>query len=270
MSLPFFCVICFKIHLSHPFPTYPTTDSARDYFKTEPDTKDLSRKSPVQFPSTEPDSLQHSTEPCRGSGRESGTPSHLSINTRFKNSCPWQLRLDYLVAIGPPSMPGCYCMVCSEELPVVRVSSFRRHIQDSHPETSNLSQRDREDIASAWTQDAVMEEPETHSMQGKDTNLQNNELNLSILIFYFFQSTDITRWLKWLKKYSRFSNLISIHHICNITMISTVKNFSNFFYTEKRIENSKHPYNRNLRAVIKFHQKIYLFKMQDYIRWIQN
>lgn len=61
-------------------------------------------------------------------------------------------------------------MVCSEELPVMRVGSFRRHIQDSHPETSNLSQREREDIASAWTQDATLEEPETHMEQGKDTN----------------------------------------------------------------------------------------------------
>lgn len=66
-------------------------------------------------------------------------------------------------------MPGCYCMVCSEELPVMRVGSFRRHIQDSHPETSNLSQKEREDIASAWTQDTVTEEPESHAKQGKAT-----------------------------------------------------------------------------------------------------
>lgn len=61
-------------------------------------------------------------------------------------------------------------MVCSEELPVIRVSSFRRHIQDCHPETSNLSQREREDIASAWTQDGATEEPETHLDPGKDAN----------------------------------------------------------------------------------------------------
>lgn len=61
-------------------------------------------------------------------------------------------------------------MVCSEELPVMRVGSFRRHIQDSHPETSNLSQKEREDIASAWTQDAVTEEPESHAKQGKAAN----------------------------------------------------------------------------------------------------
>ncbi|XP_060789930.1 zinc finger translocation-associated protein isoform X2 [Neoarius graeffei] len=142
---------------------------SQDSVKSEPDTKDLSVNSPAQ----QPDSLQHNTEPHGQSRRESAAPSHLT--TRLKNSCPWHLRLDYLVAIGPPGMPGCYCMVCSEELPVVRVSSFRRHIQDCHPETSNLSQREREDIASAWTEDGAVEEPETHSEQAapSDTLVEN-------------------------------------------------------------------------------------------------
>ncbi|KAI5104159.1 hypothetical protein C0J45_5785 [Silurus meridionalis] len=135
-------------------------DSAVDYIKAEPDTKDLSVNSPGKLPSSEHDSLKYSTEP-RGSGRESDAHPQLTPNTTLKNSCPWHLRLDYLVAIGPPSRPGCYCMVCSEELPVVRVSSFRRHILDCHPETSNLSPKEREDIASAWTQD-TMEEQEAH------------------------------------------------------------------------------------------------------------
>ncbi|KAF7706242.1 zinc finger translocation-associated protein isoform X2 [Silurus meridionalis] len=137
-----------------------STDSAVDYIKAEPDTKDLSVNSPGKLPSSEHDSLKYSTEP-RGSGRESDAHPQLTPNTTLKNSCPWHLRLDYLVAIGPPSRPGCYCMVCSEELPVVRVSSFRRHILDCHPETSNLSPKEREDIASAWTQD-TMEEQEAH------------------------------------------------------------------------------------------------------------
>lgn len=153
-----------------PFHICPFTDSARDYIKTEPDTKDLSVNRRVPLPATEPDSLQHITEPSGGSGRESEDPSHHTPNSRLKKGSPWHLRLDYLVAIGPPSMPGCFCMVCSEELPVVRVSSFRRHIEDCHPETSYLSQREREDIASAWTQEVATEEPETHSQQGKDTN----------------------------------------------------------------------------------------------------
>ncbi|KAG7330072.1 hypothetical protein KOW79_006294 [Hemibagrus wyckioides] len=150
-------------------------DSARVYVKSEPDTKDLSVNSPVPFASTEPDSLQHNTEPYGKSAMKSDTPLQLTTNSRLKNSCPWHLRLDYLVAIGPPSMPGCFCMVCCEELPVVRVSSFRRHIQDCHPETSNLSRREREDIASAWTQDGALVEPETHSEQAapRDTLVES-------------------------------------------------------------------------------------------------
>ncbi|XP_027025238.1 zinc finger translocation-associated protein isoform X1 [Tachysurus fulvidraco] len=155
-------------------------DSSRDYVKSEPETKDLSTNSPVPFPSTEPDSLQHSTEPYRGSTRESDAPPQIATNSRVKNSCPWHLRLDYLVAIGPPSMPGCFCMVCSDELPVVRVSSFRRHIQDCHPETSNLSQREREDIASAWTQDGAAEEPETHAQHASPSNTLLESKPLSI------------------------------------------------------------------------------------------
>ncbi|KAM9501396.1 zinc finger translocation-associated protein isoform 1-T1 [Clarias gariepinus] len=153
-------------------------DAPRDYIKTEPNTKDLS---PGQFPSTEPDSLQHSTKPYTGSERGSDAPTLFNLTTRLKNSCPWHLRLDYLVAIGPPSMPGCYCMVCSEELPVIRVSSFRRHIQDCHPETSNLSQREREDIASAWTQDGATEEPETHldpEAVPSDTLVESKKLSM--------------------------------------------------------------------------------------------
>ncbi|KAK3546014.1 hypothetical protein QTP70_019288, partial [Hemibagrus guttatus] len=155
-------------------------DSARVYVKSEPDTKDLSVNSPVPYASTEPDSLRHSTEPYGESARESDAPLQLTTNSRLKNSCPWHLRLDYLVAIGPPSMPGCFCMVCSEELPVVRVSSFRRHIQDCHPETSNLSQSEREDIASAWTQDGATEEPETNSEQAapRDTLVESKTLSI--------------------------------------------------------------------------------------------
>lgn len=137
--------------------------------KAETDTNDLSGNSPVQFPSTEPGPLQHSTEHCGGSGRESVAPTHVNTTTVLKSKCPWQLRLDYLVAIGPQNMPGCYCMVCSEQLPAVKVGCFRRHIQESHPETSNFSQRDREYIASAWSQNCT-EGPEAHIEQGKGTN----------------------------------------------------------------------------------------------------
>uniref|UniRef100_A0A673JHL0 Si:dkey-106g10.7 n=1 Tax=Sinocyclocheilus rhinocerous TaxID=307959 RepID=A0A673JHL0_9TELE len=63
---------------------------------------------------------------------------------RLKYGSPWRLRLDYLVAYGPPENPLCYCMVCSEHLPVPRVSNFRKHIQECHPETSSLSRSERD------------------------------------------------------------------------------------------------------------------------------
>ncbi|KAF4111459.1 zinc finger translocation-associated protein isoform X1 [Onychostoma macrolepis] len=69
---------------------------------------------------------------------------------RLKYGSPWRLRLDYLVAYGPPENPLCYCMVCSEHLPVPRVSNFRKHIQECHPETSSLSRSERDAVVSAW------------------------------------------------------------------------------------------------------------------------
>ncbi|XP_016097555.1 uncharacterized protein C11orf95 homolog [Sinocyclocheilus grahami] len=69
---------------------------------------------------------------------------------RLKYGSPWRLRLDYLVAYGPPENPLCYCMVCSEHMPVPRVSNFRKHIQKCHPETSSLSRSERDAVVSAW------------------------------------------------------------------------------------------------------------------------
>ncbi|XP_062849202.1 zinc finger translocation-associated protein isoform X1 [Trichomycterus rosablanca] len=140
------------------------SDSVSDFIKSEPDTKDVTMNSPVRGSPSGSDSLQHSAESYRG--LEASTPSQHPPKIRLKSSFPWHLRLDYLVAIGPPGMPGCYCMVCSEQLPLAKVGTFRRHIQDCHPETTNLSQKEREDIASAWTQMANNEEPEIHSEQG--------------------------------------------------------------------------------------------------------
>ncbi|CAL1590714.1 unnamed protein product [Knipowitschia caucasica] len=71
---------------------------------------------------------------------------------RLRGGNPWRLRLDYLVAYGPQGK-GTYCMVCSEILHETKVSSFRRHIQETHPETTTLSQDEREAMAAAWTKD---------------------------------------------------------------------------------------------------------------------
>ncbi|XP_051554480.1 zinc finger translocation-associated protein-like [Myxocyprinus asiaticus] len=72
---------------------------------------------------------------------------------RLKYGTPWRLRLDYLVAYGPPDNPLCYCMVCSEHLPVPRVSNFRKHIQACHPQTSDLSRIERDAVISTWTKE---------------------------------------------------------------------------------------------------------------------
>ncbi|TRY58721.1 hypothetical protein DNTS_001271 [Danionella cerebrum] len=72
---------------------------------------------------------------------------------RLKHGSPWRLRLDYLVAFGPPEKPLCYCMVCSEHLPVPRVTKFRAHIQECHPETSNFSRSQRDAVVSAWVKE---------------------------------------------------------------------------------------------------------------------
>ncbi|XP_028988948.1 zinc finger translocation-associated protein isoform X2 [Betta splendens] len=71
---------------------------------------------------------------------------------QLRGGDPWRLRLDYLVAYGPQGR-GTFCMVCSQVLHETKVSSFRRHIQESHPETTTLSRQEREAMAAAWTKD---------------------------------------------------------------------------------------------------------------------
>ncbi|XP_029942952.1 uncharacterized protein C11orf95 homolog [Salarias fasciatus] len=77
---------------------------------------------------------------------------------RLRGGDPWRLRLDYLVAYGPRAQ-GTFCMVCSQVLHETKVSSFRRHIQECHPETTALSLEDREAMAAAWTKDSPGEGP---------------------------------------------------------------------------------------------------------------
>lgn len=91
---------------------------------------------------------------------------------RLRGGDPWRLRLDYLVAYGPQGQ-GTFCMVCSQVLHETKVSSFRRHIQECHPETTTLSRQEREAMAAAWTKDYPSEgtqiqegEQLLHSEQG--------------------------------------------------------------------------------------------------------
>uniref|UniRef100_A0A3B3VVC8 Zinc finger translocation associated n=1 Tax=Poecilia latipinna TaxID=48699 RepID=A0A3B3VVC8_9TELE len=70
-------------------------------------------------------------------------PLRQSRKRRLRGGDPWRLRLDYLVAYGPQDQ-GTFCMVCSQVLHESKVSSFRRHIQECHPETTTLSRQERE------------------------------------------------------------------------------------------------------------------------------
>uniref|UniRef100_A0A8C9V6J9 Zinc finger translocation associated n=1 Tax=Scleropages formosus TaxID=113540 RepID=A0A8C9V6J9_SCLFO len=89
----------------------------------------------------------------------SETPKRKATQLRLRNRLPrdssarvW--RMDYLVAYGPDGR-GAICMVCSQTLPTTRVGRFRRHIQDCHPETANLSRREREALAQAWAKETA-------------------------------------------------------------------------------------------------------------------
>ncbi|XP_061565967.1 zinc finger translocation-associated protein [Cololabis saira] len=83
--------------------------------------------------------------------RGSQPPRHPK-KRRLQGGDPWRLRLDYLVAYGPQAQ-GTFCMVCSQVLHETKVSSFRRHIQECHPETTYLSRQEKEAMAAAWTKD---------------------------------------------------------------------------------------------------------------------
>uniref|UniRef100_A0A667Y2V7 Zinc finger translocation associated n=1 Tax=Myripristis murdjan TaxID=586833 RepID=A0A667Y2V7_9TELE len=87
-----------------------------------------------------------------GSPQQGPQPLRQPRKRRLRGGDPWRLRLDYLVAYGPQGR-GTFCMVCSQVLPETKVSSFRRHIQECHPETTTLSRQEREAMAAAWTKD---------------------------------------------------------------------------------------------------------------------
>uniref|UniRef100_A0A3B5L4F3 Zinc finger translocation associated n=1 Tax=Xiphophorus couchianus TaxID=32473 RepID=A0A3B5L4F3_9TELE len=103
---------------------------------------------------THPNSLVYSSEEkhciLQAWAQTHGQPLRQSRKRRLRGGDPWRLRLDYLVAYGPQDQ-GTFCMVCSQVLHESKVSSFRRHIQECHPETTTLSRQEREAMAAAWT-----------------------------------------------------------------------------------------------------------------------
>ncbi|XP_037530891.1 uncharacterized protein C11orf95 homolog [Nematolebias whitei] len=87
-----------------------------------------------------------------GLPQQGSQPVRQHRRRRLRGGDPWRLRLDYLVAYGPQDQ-GTFCMVCSQVLNETKVSGFRRHIQECHPETTTLSRQEREAMAAAWTKD---------------------------------------------------------------------------------------------------------------------
>uniref|UniRef100_A0A672QHI8 Si:dkey-106g10.7 n=1 Tax=Sinocyclocheilus grahami TaxID=75366 RepID=A0A672QHI8_SINGR len=106
-------------------------------------------------------------------GQRSQSLPYYPRKRRLKYGSPWRLRLDYLVAYGPPENPLCYCMVCSEHLPVPRVSNFRKHIQECHPEMSSLSRSERDAVVSAWIKEEKIDKA-TPKEDGKSSNQSSN------------------------------------------------------------------------------------------------
>uniref|UniRef100_A0A3Q3KJB0 SPIN-DOC-like zinc-finger domain-containing protein n=1 Tax=Monopterus albus TaxID=43700 RepID=A0A3Q3KJB0_MONAL len=104
-----------------------------------------------------------------GAQQEGPQPLRQPRKKRLREGDPWRLRLDYLVAYGPQGR-GTFCMVCSQVLCETKVSSFRRHIQECHPETTTLSRQEREAMAAAWTKD--------YSSEG--LQIQDGEMTLAI------------------------------------------------------------------------------------------
>ncbi|KAI1898540.1 hypothetical protein AGOR_G00073410 [Albula goreensis] len=111
------------------------------------------------------DTDHNETGKCRESciGTELGGEAHNwghrqhgpSLNRSPRTTFPQRWRLDYLVAhalLGP----GLCCMVCSEALGTAKVSNFRKHIQECHPETANLSHSERQALADAWDQQVAL------------------------------------------------------------------------------------------------------------------
>ncbi|XP_071334308.1 zinc finger translocation-associated protein isoform X2 [Trachinotus anak] len=87
-----------------------------------------------------------------GAPQQGPQPPRQPKKRRLRGGDPWRLRLDYLVAYGPQGQDT-FCMVCSQVLHETKVSSFRRHIQECHPDTTTLSRQEREAMAAAWTKD---------------------------------------------------------------------------------------------------------------------
>lgn len=133
-----------------------THEEAENSVQSESDTKDL-KLTPEADLTLPQDSCLIGEDGGAGAAQQGPPAPRQPKRRRLRGGDPWRLRLDYLVAYGPRAQ-GTFCMVCSQVLQETKVSSFRRHIQECHPETTTLSREDREAMAAAWTKDPPSEE----------------------------------------------------------------------------------------------------------------
>lgn len=175
-------------------PTSEESDPLNDFIKSESNTKDASDPGVDLFPQ-DAEAIQMTSDlypdgdgalaqdtgligedgvvgpPDWVPPQQQQQPLRQPRKRRLRGGDPWRLRLDYLVAYGPQGR-GTFCMVCSQVLPETKVSSFRRHIQECHPETTTLSREDREAMAAVWTKDYPAEgTPTVGTLIKEGTNL---------------------------------------------------------------------------------------------------
>lgn len=147
----------------------PTSEESDGVIKSEPNTKEAGLDLLAQDVEANTDSYPQGdgtlTQDSRliaedggdGASQQGPQPPRQAKKRRLRGGDPWRLRLDYLVAYGPQGR-GTFCMVCSQVLQETKVSCFRRHIQECHPETTTLSRQEREAMAAAWTKDSSSED----------------------------------------------------------------------------------------------------------------
>ncbi|XP_069036625.1 zinc finger translocation-associated protein [Lepisosteus oculatus] len=80
---------------------------------------------------------------------------------------PERWRLDYLVAYSRRRR-GFACLVCRLPLPAPKVSAFRRHIRECHPESARLEPAEREALVAAWSEEEEEEEEEQPGPEGSE------------------------------------------------------------------------------------------------------
>ena len=178
----------YVLNISHDMFLCSTTEDSENSIKSEPSTKEEG----MDLFAQDAEAIQINTdlypesdgtltqETCLigedggvGAPQPGSQPLRQPRKRRLPGGDPWRLRLDYLVAYGPQGQDT-FCMVCSQVLHETKVSSFRRHIKESHPETTTLSRQEREAMAAAWTKDYSSEDMQTEDGEMISANVTCN------------------------------------------------------------------------------------------------